>query len=121
MSSEETPPLSKKNYDEISFEVTYLPIQKRKHLIELITEEKWTIRAAARKIGIKHSTAKHILYLFRKYGKIVNKKPKPTTCSYCKNHADLKAETSPCSPQYILVPYPVYVLCESQTSQVPFN
>ena len=46
----------------------------RKKLINLIDQEKWTIRAAAEEIGIKLCTAKYILYLFRKYGKIYRKK-----------------------------------------------
>lgn len=46
----------------------------RLKLIHLIHNEKWTIRAAAEEIGIKLCTAKYILSLYRKEGKIYRKK-----------------------------------------------
>ena len=75
MNSGDSSTNDKKTYDDIGFEVLFNMIaQKRKNLIYLINEEKWTIKAAAQEIGIKLCTAKYILYLYRKHGKIYRKK-----------------------------------------------
>jgi hypothetical protein len=73
MNSSDLCPASKKSYDDISYEVYTFIIQQRKKLIELIDIEKYTIRGAAKKTGIKLCTAKYIYYKFRNLGKIYEK------------------------------------------------
>jgi hypothetical protein len=82
----------------------------------LINEEKWTIKAAAKALGIKLCTAKYILYLYRKEGKIYKKKADaiPST---------LTEPSSNESPNYVYVPFPVYILWNYPTEQqqMPIN
>ena len=67
-------PVTKKTYDDISFNVIDVLTQDRKKLIKLIHENQWPIKAAAKKIGIKLCTAKYILYQYRNHGRIYQKK-----------------------------------------------
>lgn len=89
----------------------------RKKLIYLINEERWTIRAAAEELGIKLCTAKHILYLYRKEGKIYRKKG--GNFSAVKNADDVVDDREP--GNVIYVPYPFYIFCFCSGEQMPIN
>lgn len=115
MSQTEVQGHEKKTYDDISYEVSISHIgQNRKKLIYLINEEKWTIKAAAREIGIKLCTAKYILYLYRKYGKIYKKKGDL-------NPSFNSPRSEPIEPNIMYVPYPVYIFCYYPAGQMPIN
>jgi hypothetical protein len=51
-------------YSVISEKVTYFLIKRRLQLIDLVKKDKKTIVSAAKKLKIKISTAKSILYSF---------------------------------------------------------
>ena len=78
-------------------------------------EEKWTIRSAARELGIKHCTAKHILYLFRKKGRVVNKKER---AFYCDNPEHQNTD----APMVIYVGVPILYFVHADSDSVrPIN
>ena len=81
----------------------------------MIEKDKWTIRAAAQELGLKVCTAKHILYLYRKKGKIYRKKSEKITPV----EEDEPIETS--QTNFVYVPVPVYVLMYTQPDLVPIN
>jgi hypothetical protein len=86
-------------------------------LIYLINEEKWTIRAAAEEIGIKLCTAKYILSLFRKEGKIYRKKGE--SIFTLQNSNFVAKDSGPGNVVY--VPYPLYIFCFCSQEQMPIN
>jgi len=63
----------KRNYSSISLRVTKCLIQDRINLIRMVCIEEMPIIEVAPSLGIKISTAKHILGCFRKDGKITRK------------------------------------------------
>jgi hypothetical protein len=72
---------NKRNYIQVDTD-------KRKELLEVIQEEKMTIKAAAEKLKINYSTAKNFVKLYRKYGRI-QKLPK-------KNYYNLNSQHGVC-------------------------
>lgn len=61
-------------YSIISEKVSIFVIQRRLQLIDLVKKDNKTIVSAAKKLKIKISTAKSILYSFEKNGKVLKKK-----------------------------------------------
>jgi hypothetical protein len=65
-------------YAKISDQVSLLYIKRRKQLIDLVLHCKNGILQASKVLKIKLATAKHIIKVFRKSGKILQKKQKKT-------------------------------------------
>ena len=82
----------------------------------MIQKERWTIKAAAQEIGIKLCTAKHILYLYRKEGKIYRKKGEIADQIV----EESEEKVSPLN-NLVYVPIPLYVLCYYSPEMVPIN
>jgi len=84
----------------------------------LIDQRKWTIRSAAKELGIKVCTAKYILYLFRKQGKIYRKKGEGSPSFRETLFAE---ERKLGNVVYIPYPVPVYLFCWCPQDQMPIN
>lgn len=87
-------------------------------MILLIDEEKWTIRSAAQKLGIKFSTAKYILYLYRKMGKIYKKREEGSVTS---KETEYKEDIGLGDVIYVPIPMPVYLFCWCSPEQMSIN
>lgn len=61
-------------YSIISEKVSLILTQRRLQLIDLVKKDRKTIVSAAKKLKIKISTAKSILYSYEKNGKVLKKK-----------------------------------------------
>lgn len=82
--------------------------QKRIRLIQLINQSRWTIKSAARELGIKLCTAKYILYKFRKRGQVSRRNRGQNYESPLKSSNEGMEEEK---IRYVFVPYPVYIYC----------
>ena len=86
-------------------------MKKRIKLIELIDQRRWTIRSAAAELGIKLCTAKYILYLYRRKGKISQRRKAEMSNPLASDTKSSNKNGEEQSIQYIYVPYPVYIYC----------
>lgn len=92
--------------------------QTRKKLIQLILSGKWTIRAAAKKTGIKLCTAKYIYYNFKRKGKLYEKNRGIQTFRTQEKLGNMENVEQ---DNIVYVPYPVYVFCCYNTEQPGYS